>query len=763
MLEDDRELRDALAELLEEEGYQVVAVGRGEEAVQKAASQPFDLIVSDIRMDGMDGLEAIDRSRKLQPSMSSLVVSGYATEKETLRALHLNVGGYLRKPFSLKEFLQSVQSVLEKQTLQLRHQREVEGYRAAFAWSIKTLSELCDEAGIPRAEGGLARISHVCEALALKLGLSSGAAQQVSWATVVAILSGQGRSNALLANLGEISKASAFLTQLAGVEKRIVTLGLYLWNQSELPLAEDLPPELLEEGLGSAYQEVRGQVLDQGRDLDLDILRALSDSVQRDRSLLALATALEESKDLVSAAHAYREIVDSKKSQADPILAQALLGLTRLAKKQGAAAADWLERVESCCRALGARSASQVLLEAGLLMGEARLLREAEAMARRAEHPVLAVKARLALLRLGVALDGGDLATEARVLLEPAAKGEWAESWSWLFPLVLEVIENGERPLFRLLLDFSQEVSQLLAGGALTLKARQHLLTCLEGQDTALPEELTEALLKDGQAEVRNRALQFSQRNHREQPAVSLRIQSFGVFQVLCGSRKIPESDWRTQKIKYLLAYLAANGGRRIGEDELIEEFWPETRGSKRNLYVATYEMRRVLRPNPQAKEVDYIVRERGYLYINDQLPVWHDAADCEALLKQGEDIGLCRRLLDLMSGPYLEGCYLEWAVRRRATWNEHGLQACLRLAEHSLTQKQPKEALDFAGRALDVDPGSQLGHLYKLRALLQSRQAEAVIRHFDAAEKLLRKEYELEPSIEMVEAVTRARHGIFE
>jgi len=681
------------------------------------------------------------------------VVSGYANEKDTLRALHMNVGGYLRKPFSLKEFLQSVQSVLEKQTLQLRHQREVEGYRAAFAWSIKTLSELCDEAGIPRSEGGLARISHLCEAVALQLNCSPATAQQVGWATVVAILSGQGRSNALLANLGEISKASAFLTQLEANEKRIVTLGLHLWNLNELPVLDDL-----EDDLRQAYEAVRQQVLDHGRALDLNILRALSDSAQRDRSLLALANALEDSKDLISSAHAYREIVDSKKAQADPVLAQALLGLARLAKKQGQAqaAGDWLDRVESCSRALGARPAAQVLLEGGLLMGEARLLREAEGLAVKADSPILTVKARFALQRLG---EPGPSPEQAQVLLEPAAKGEMAESWRWLLPLFLEVIENPDRPLFRLVLDFSQEISELLAQGALTLKARHKLLDCLESQDTAVPAELTEALIKDGQPEIRNRALQFARRNHADQPAVSLRIQSFGVFQVLCGARKIPESDWRTQKIKYLLAYLAANSGRRVGEDELIEEFWPDTRGSKRNLYVATYEMRRVLRPNPQAKEVDYILRERGYLFINGELPVWHDAGDCEKLVEAGND----RRLLELMSGPYLEGCYQEWAVRKRASWNEHMLQASLRLADLALAQKQPKEALDFATRALDVDPGSTQAHTSKLRALLQLRQADAVLRHFEAAEKLLRKEYELEPTIEMVEAQTRARHGLFD
>lgn len=792
VLEDDTELRETLAELLEEEGYQVVAVGRGEEAVRQAASQPFDLIVSDIRMDGMDGLEAIDRSRKLQPGLGSLVVSGYASEKETLRAIHLNVGGYLRKPFSMKEFLQSVQTVLAKQTQQLRHQREVEGYRTAFGWAMKTLTELCDEVSFPRPEGGLARLSHLGEAMAHRLGLGPQVAQQVGWATVVAILSGQGNSSGLVASLSQLSKTSAFVAglldlaqgEVASLERRIVTLSLHLWKLGEIPAASELPAGLLEQGLGPVYQSVRQQVLDQGgRALDLDILRALSDSVQRQRSLLALAGALEESQDDAAAAHAYREVVESKPGQTDLGLTQALLGLARLAKKQGQpeAVSDWIHRVQDGCRSLSASAASQALLEAGLLLADGQpqravqLLQQAEALAGQAGRPLASVKARFALLRLGVSVPGGDFQADARTLLEPAAKGEFAESWRWLLPALLEHIENpGERTLFRLILDFSQELCELLKGGGLTPKARHAVLDCLESQEYEVPAELSEALLSDQQSDIRQRALQLRNRSHRDQPTVSLRIQSFGFFQVVCGSRKVPESDWRTQKIKYLLAYLAAAAGRRVSEDELLEEFWPETRGpSKRNLYVATTELRRVLRPNPQAKEIDYIVRERGALFLNLQLPVWHDASDCElaaekaaAAEKQGDQEGSLthyRKVATLCTGPYLEGCYQEWAVRRRSSWDERALRAYTALAQHALAHKQPQEALDFSSRALEVDPGSQQGHLFKLRSHLQLRQPEAVIRHFEATEKLLRKEYELEPTIEMVEVYTRARHGMFD
>ena len=89
VLEDDDNLRDVLAEVLTDEGFEVKAVGRGEAAVECAAQQSFDLIIADIRMEGIGGLEALEQTQKLQPNIGSLIVSGYATEHETARAERL--------------------------------------------------------------------------------------------------------------------------------------------------------------------------------------------------------------------------------------------------------------------------------------------------------------------------------------------------------------------------------------------------------------------------------------------------------------------------------------------------------------------------------------------------------------------------------------------------------------------------------------------------------------------------------------------------
>lgn len=118
VLEDDPELRLMLAEVLGDEGYDVTTAGAGEEAVALAANQVFDLLVTDVRMPGVDGLEALQQLRSHQPNLESLVVSGYTTEAETLRALQLNVGGYLKKPFSLNDLLHRVRQLLSDRARQ---------------------------------------------------------------------------------------------------------------------------------------------------------------------------------------------------------------------------------------------------------------------------------------------------------------------------------------------------------------------------------------------------------------------------------------------------------------------------------------------------------------------------------------------------------------------------------------------------------------------------------------------------------------------
>ena len=88
--------------------------------------------------------------------------------------------------------------------------------------------------------------------------------------------------------------------------------------------------------------------------------------------------------------------------------------------------------------------------------------------------------------------------------------------------------------------------------------------------------------------------------------------------------------------------------------------------------------------------------------------------------------------------------------------------QASLHLCKAALERQAWEEAADWAQRSLQWEPADLDTHQALLRAYLGLRQPEAVIRSFEAAAHRLRRDYELEPSTEMLELYHRARHGIY-
>ena len=78
LVEDDRVLRQALADTLELGGFAYHAVGSAEEALEVAASQPFSLVVSDVNMPGMDGHQLLAALRARQPQLPVLLMTAHA-------------------------------------------------------------------------------------------------------------------------------------------------------------------------------------------------------------------------------------------------------------------------------------------------------------------------------------------------------------------------------------------------------------------------------------------------------------------------------------------------------------------------------------------------------------------------------------------------------------------------------------------------------------------------------------------------------------
>ena len=117
VIDDEELVIESLRRLLKREGYEVVVALNGKEAIQKVKEINFDLIVSDIRMPGMDGVEIIKNIReylkqgKKEP-IPEILITGYASEESFKRAQELKVADYIYKPFDIVDFLNIIKKYL---------------------------------------------------------------------------------------------------------------------------------------------------------------------------------------------------------------------------------------------------------------------------------------------------------------------------------------------------------------------------------------------------------------------------------------------------------------------------------------------------------------------------------------------------------------------------------------------------------------------------------------------------------------------------
>lgn len=137
LIEDDLHLRGLLAELLEEEGFAVKAMPDGESAVAQADDLDFNILVTDVRLPGEDGLEILGRLRAKGKRFRSIIITGYSDITAAPRAIQRGASDFLYKPFDLSELLDTVQRVADEES-------EVSQYEADHLWLLKTYLEARD-------------------------------------------------------------------------------------------------------------------------------------------------------------------------------------------------------------------------------------------------------------------------------------------------------------------------------------------------------------------------------------------------------------------------------------------------------------------------------------------------------------------------------------------------------------------------------------------------------------------------------------------
>lgn len=114
LVEDEPNIARGLVFNLEEEGYRVDLAGTGEEALTRIGEEPYALVVLDLSLPGIDGLEVCRTLRTQDPRLPILILTARAGEKDRVEGLGLGADDYMTKPFSLDEFLLRVRGMLRR-------------------------------------------------------------------------------------------------------------------------------------------------------------------------------------------------------------------------------------------------------------------------------------------------------------------------------------------------------------------------------------------------------------------------------------------------------------------------------------------------------------------------------------------------------------------------------------------------------------------------------------------------------------------------
>jgi excisionase family DNA binding protein len=112
IVDDEQGVRDLLARALSTGEYDVDVAPEGRTAVEQLRTVEYDLLITDLKMPGMDGLSVIREARRMYPELPVIIITGYSTEASAIEAINLGVSGYITKPFRIPRILAAAQKAL---------------------------------------------------------------------------------------------------------------------------------------------------------------------------------------------------------------------------------------------------------------------------------------------------------------------------------------------------------------------------------------------------------------------------------------------------------------------------------------------------------------------------------------------------------------------------------------------------------------------------------------------------------------------------
>src|SRR5690349_4553375 len=117
LVDDEAPFREVTADRLIEHGFHVEQASTGEEAVAKLNDFAFDILITDLRLPGVDGRQVLDEAFTRYPDIIAIVITGYGTVREAVQVTRLGAEGFITKPFQFEELLHELNAAIEKRRL----------------------------------------------------------------------------------------------------------------------------------------------------------------------------------------------------------------------------------------------------------------------------------------------------------------------------------------------------------------------------------------------------------------------------------------------------------------------------------------------------------------------------------------------------------------------------------------------------------------------------------------------------------------------
>jgi CheY-like chemotaxis protein len=114
VMDDERSVQLLLDRVLTGAGHSVSIVDSGEAALSELSQRPYDLMIADKNLPGVDGLEVLRQARLQHPKLRAVVITGFPTPESKYQAETLGVHAFVTKPFGIVELLQICDSALER-------------------------------------------------------------------------------------------------------------------------------------------------------------------------------------------------------------------------------------------------------------------------------------------------------------------------------------------------------------------------------------------------------------------------------------------------------------------------------------------------------------------------------------------------------------------------------------------------------------------------------------------------------------------------